>query len=41
MGDAKKGADEQPLSLQKEEERVQMFNLSISCKRNIEIDKTG
>ena len=26
---------------QKEEERVQMFNLSISCKRNIEIDKTG
>ena len=35
VGDAKKGADEQPLSLQKEEERVQ-----ISYKRNIEIDTT-
>ena len=29
MGDAKKGADEQPLSLQKEEERVQMLSICV------------
>ena len=29
MGDAKKGADEQPLSLQKEEERVQLFSCHV------------